>query len=152
MISGGTMKTNSSFINSMQKRSWNPFTKDGLPLTGDAWYAKNKDSNTPEGEPHKVYHLDLKPDSFSRGRSSVTQNFVSKDGVRYCMSAKSTAKLLEGLSDGSVYVVEDGYFRFWAIQVKQGDQLSLESLSSSELEELMDQSLELRERIVESLI
>jgi hypothetical protein len=151
MISGETMKTNSNFINNMQKRSWSPFTKDGLPLTGDAWYAE-QDSNTTEGEPHKIYHLDLKPDSFSRGRSSVTQNFVSKDGVRYRMSAKSTAKLLEGLSDGSVYVVEDGYFRFWAIQVKQGDQLSLESLSSSELEELMDQSLELRERIVESLI
>jgi hypothetical protein len=78
----------------------------------------------------------LKPNSFGRGRSSVTQNFLDRDGPefpesewgerhhQYEMAAKATSELLSAIVDGKV-VVEDGHLVGVFTFVKQGDQISI---------------------------
>ncbi|NQY78984.1 MAG: hypothetical protein HRT47_01605 [Candidatus Caenarcaniphilales bacterium] len=85
-------------------------------------------------EPHEVHSLVLRPSGWSRGVSSVSQCFVDKDGYGYSMAAKVTSKFLTLIASGDVQLI-DGWFHMKAIQVKQGDELSIEALSNEEVKD-----------------
>lgn len=106
-----------------KKRKWRAiYTEDdGKFFTGFVDYG----DRVVEGE-HKVITTVLKPDGFSRGRSSAVFRFKDQDGFVYEMSCKGTAKLLNMLAEERVVVDEVGFFVLDIVQVKQGQNYAVE--------------------------
>lgn len=103
------------------------FYKNGVeelvPKTG--YYSSYDGNDVVEDPVHYVYKGSLKPNGFSRGQSSVTQNLVDIHDNNFIMAASATSEFLDNIANGNITLEENGYFNVVFILKKQGSTVSL---------------------------
>ena len=114
----------------LAKRGWKPsITKEGKLFTG--WDGERCYNDMLVDEPHKIWELELKPVTYSRGRSAADIIFEDRDGTQYAMKLSSGMALIKALFEEKVHL-ENGFMLAKVIQVKKGANVAIEAVIDGE--------------------
>ena len=108
----------------LKKRGWKPvITEEGKLFTG--WDGVRHYDEMVSDEPHKIWVLEIRPVTFSRGRSAADIIFEDRDGFKYDMKIGGAVKLLRKMCLGEIEL-NDGYLKTEIVQVKKGANVAIE--------------------------
>lgn len=114
-----------NILKQLKKRGWKPsITSEGKLYTG--WDGVRNYDEMLSDEPHKIWELELRPVSFSRGRSAADVIFEDREGTRYDMKLSSAMILIIALFEGEKVSIVDGYGLVKVVQVKKGANVAIE--------------------------